>query len=435
MRILCLALLALTTIQGFTEDDDGKPKVDKQAEEVLRKTLTFYSGLKSARFLLTTTTKMSVGGLNMDMKAAIEFSIKWPNQFAIVAKEGPTRRSCYCDGKTLVTWDVTKDEYTEQPAPKSIHEAFAEGVVSVENIPLLDVYFMGSLFAENGYEYLTMRAKAVRYAGSEILEGIKVHRIVVTGFIPRKDIFIKEDAPPLLTRVIPYVEPLDVQDGDGKKPMKLDIVVTYSEWKLDLPLPDEEFVFKPGPDSLKVDRFFRRNSRFVSDPPIGKAIPQLGLKTEAGESFDFSSHKDKDVILVHLDDLSETEKNIEMLGEIAVAYKGKGVVCYAVPMDLIEGGAMLEKQLDERRQVLKNQLAAKQLPVTLIRDKKRRITNEYGFGIKWLMIGKDGTLKAAISRKLSDVQVLRDAIDRVLAGTAVPAELSQEDAPKAGARE
>lgn len=179
--------------------------------------------------------------------------------------------------------------------------------------------------------------------------------------------------------------------------------LTFSNWQIAPAATPELFAWK-APEGVT-----EQSSRSAPGGDLlGKAAPDFSLGMLGGGDMKLSSHKDKEVVIL---DFFATwcgpcRMAMPIVGQVAQAYKDKGVVLYAVNCG---------EEADKVKRFLEGQKL--DLPVAMDTDSKVQMTYGATSIPRMVVIGKDGTVQAVHAGYSPDLgKSLSSQLDTLLAG-------------------
>jgi TonB family protein len=257
-RVCSLTTFLLALSLGFTQttfSDSQKDssKIDPKAEQVVRELSEYLRGLKSFRVDITTSVKTKAQGMNMEMKSSRSLAVRRPDRFALVPKEGVEGATVICDGKKVYTYLPEVRKYTVQEAPKALDSIM---MLQMEGTGVgSDDVSIGSLLRSNPYEVIMKGVIQGQYLGMEEIDGVECHHL---KFFEREidwEMWVEVGDKPLIKRNVPDISKTLAKNADLKG-MGVEASVTFTNWAVNVDLPDDQFVFTPPASAKKVDSFF-----------------------------------------------------------------------------------------------------------------------------------------------------------------------------------
>ncbi|TAN36337.1 MAG: DUF2092 domain-containing protein [Verrucomicrobia bacterium] len=385
--------------------------VDAKADAVLTQLDTFYHGLKSLKLDLDVQLHMQAEGMKQEIASVWSVAMQRPNKLAILHKMGQNQFTFVCDGtKTYVHIPMIK-RYLEKPAPASLDVFFTE---QSEAAMLLQqgVPFFASLIAPNPRVRLLEDVASVTYAGMEMWQGAECHKLHGEQTQFDWDLWIGTGKQPVVRKVVMDMGKTAKGLADRAPQMKAvqwQIEIQFNQVEANPTFTDDTFKFTPPANAKKVDSFKpQANAEEEPHPLLGKVAPDFELSLLDGSKAAFAKHKGKDVVLL---DFWATwcgpcRKSLPLLADVAVKFKDKGLVFYAVNQR-------------ENAEAIKDFLAKQNLKLTVALDSEGKLGEAYGVeGIpQTVLIGKDGVVQVVQVGYAPDMKdTLTKQIEDVLAG-------------------
>jgi peroxiredoxin len=382
---------------------EGKAAIDAEADKLLRKLGDFYKGVRSADVEVSVQVIQEIPGASKrehKMKAAL--SVARPNRLSLRITEspdGPTR--LVSDGKTVWTHAEGLKQFIVDDAPKDLETLFRDhthlSMFMGEMGPLT------AMFRDRPRDMMLDGVSSLKVVGTEEVDTIKCVRLHGEQEDMDWDLWVQVGSQPTLCKFTfsPLKGMLATAPDQVKeklKSAKMEVAVRYANWKFDTAQPEATFVFEPPKDATKVAQFAaleaapppqpgepaqpaRERPESLKDKPA----PAFALDLLAGGKMELAQHKGKDVVVL---DFWATwcgpcVRALPALGEVADAFKDKGVAVYAV-------------NLQEEADAVKKFIEAKKLALPVAMDIKGEIAKLYLVsGIpQTVVIGKDGNVAA-----------------------------------------
>jgi thiol-disulfide isomerase/thioredoxin len=197
------------------------------------------------------------------------------------------------------------------------------------------------------------------------------------------DIWIEVGNRPVVHKVQPDLTKQLAGSGGQFDGVKLNYVVTLSDWNVAPKFTDADFTFTPPADAEKADTLFETPEE-PTHPLLGQAAPAFTTTDVEGHPIELQKYIGKNVVLL---DFWATwcgpcVQAMPEVDEVAKKFKDKGLVFYAV-------------NVGEEAGAIKDFLANAKLEVPVAKDTDNKISALYKVeGIpQTLLIGKDGKVQ------------------------------------------
>ena len=430
-QLVALMLVLLLGAQSFAGEPPAapaapatpavpaKPVVDPKADEVIKKVVEYYKGVKTAETTVETTMKMENGAQKQEMNSTCELAIERPNKLlAKVTEKMSGGGTVVSDGTKLYMHLPMMKKYAEQDAPKTMDEILDSPVAMVAqfaNIVLV-------LFSNDPYVKIMDDVTKVTYVGQDDIDGKKHDHIKFIQSTIDLDVWFEASEKPIVRRIKPDLSRQFAQNGQQFQNMKMDGTVEVKNWKDNQPIAADKFTFAVPAGAEKVDSvqkiFARGPAGAEGEDPAGalkgKPAPEFSIDLLGGGKASLAEHKGKNVVIL---DFWATwcgpcVRGLPIVTEIAKQYADKGVVFYA--MNEGEDAPTIEPFLKEKKLELKVGL-----------DKDSSVGKAYGVtGIPHtVIIDKEGVIRVVhVGFSPGLKGELTKELDEILAGkTAAPA--------------
>ena len=230
-----------------------KLDIDKKSEEILKKVSDFYAAQKTVQVKVIQETKMDMQGQKNESKREFEVLAEKPNKLFLKSLSGEGQT--IIDVKKMYAYREKAKQYTEKDAPADF-VPFIKGDERIDGVGRFgnNVLLALTMLSKNPYDTLTQTAEKIEYKGQEDIAGVKQDHLKISEKTRDFDLWIKSGDKPLIIKSIPDMEKFMKsrgREGQGK----MDITVSFENWKFDEKIPQEKFSFTPGKDDKKVDAF------------------------------------------------------------------------------------------------------------------------------------------------------------------------------------
>jgi outer membrane lipoprotein-sorting protein len=241
------------------------------AEQILKNMENATKNAKSYQMKMNVSVKMTMsggsaagapGGGNMNMTMTLSMAMVKPNKIRVESKNSQmpgANMTIVSNGKTLWTYNGMLNQYTEKPAPAD----------------LTKMNFSQTGGFINPTQDLTKNLKSAKLVGSEKVGKVDAYVIEAVVALPQMGPMGGGQGLPFkmwigkqdhmlykfsanMTNTMPIPQPPS-QGGAPSQPqtmtMKLSFAGTVSDVKLNTPIPEAVFTFKPPAGAKKVEQF------------------------------------------------------------------------------------------------------------------------------------------------------------------------------------
>jgi thiol-disulfide isomerase/thioredoxin len=389
--VVVAALSAACAINSFGQQPKDLPipaipgvaQIDPAVEKPLRGMTDYYRRTKTMSAKVKSTLQIEAVGMKQEMAMSHSFAFERPNRVAMRFSESgvmPMGYTLVSDGKEVSAYVPMFKRYTRREAPEEMQELF--------NSPdlMMSAYQTGALFAllaENPYAAILDGVTKAKLIGTDKVDGVECDHLTFEQIGFDWDCWIERGEKPALRKVTLDIGKAVREHGPKEQQMQKMLSVTeFSDWKFDQPLT-ENFKFEPpaGVELSAAEPEGDEAPHMLS----GKPAPALTLPLLGEGKVDLASHKGKDVVVL---DFWATwcgpcVQGLPILAKVIDAYRGKGVVFYAV-----------NQREDEA--TIRAFLKQKKLELTVPLDRDGKIGDAYGVeGIpQTVIIDKQGVVQA-----------------------------------------
>ncbi|MDR1305146.1 MAG: DUF2092 domain-containing protein [Verrucomicrobiales bacterium] len=375
-------------------------EVSPDARALIERVGKFYDGAKTLQVEIAVANHIENQYMDTTIKSAGTLTVSRPDRVAYT-QSGQFGTTLIMDGtsKTVFFPSLKKYTVTEITAPADAEfGAVEQGLIAGTAGARPDIFFK----ADMTESWLEDAADAT-LADDETVGGVLCQRLKFAN--KRKtavELWIQKDGDPLLVKLVEKMDTTGNKEMPEQARLKMECVNTFTNWRVNEPVPDSAFVFTPPADAQKVDQLFSSSpSAAAPHPLVGQPAPEFTLTDLSGQPVSLSALRGKVVVL----DFWATwcPPCVAGLPKIwRVMQEHPDAVFYAV--NVKESAADIEKFLAKKK------LAT--LPV--LRDADGKISDDYQAKAipQTVIIGKDGVivsvhvglsgdLKAALAKDLA----------------------------------
>ncbi len=390
--ILGLTVMAVSLAAAAGRTVAAEPKIDAQADAILRAFSTYVQGLPRFSCDLTLTMKTASEGMKQEVETTYGFVMEKPNKLALRHKRGMAGNTVVSDGVKIYTCLGMVNRYEEKAAPASLEELF-------QSAPMAgNMLFLDNLLRKDVYRSILEGVSEMTLAGRETIGGRECNRLTFKQEDFDWEMWITTGEQPavLLVRTDMSKSMAAMRsDMPGMKSAKMTVENRFENWSAGADLPKDAFVFTPPEGAAKVASLFEGmdeeapgTSGEAEDPAtlIGKQAPAFDLPTLDDGRAAVPDPKLTNAVIV-LDFWATwcgpCRKALPAVVKATGAFKDKGVVFYAVNE---------QEQPDRIREFMKKNGVACRVAL----DEEGQVGNLYKVrGIpQTVLIGRDGTVQA-----------------------------------------
>ncbi|HIE22918.1 MAG TPA: DUF2092 domain-containing protein [Candidatus Korarchaeota archaeon] len=362
----------------------GPSQEEKPGKVLLKKTDEAYKSLQSYQDKTTSIMNVSAQGMEQKMKAELSIAMKRPNKLAVVLKSGMMGMTIVCNGEKMWTYMPMFKKYTVENAPESLEELIeSASMMGMAGRSIIII----TLFGDNPYEMLMEGVERVKLVGEEIVEGTKMHHIIL--YQEEMDIDLWIDAGDYLIRKVRMdmskIMEKQKEIMPGLADMKMILEELHSDVRIAEDIPDTRFIFKAPEGARETDDLFGGFGPPAEPSPlVGKETEDFTLEGfEEGVLIHPMDHKGKVIML----DFWATwcgpcRKDLPVLQRIYEKYKDKEFVFIAV--NAMEDREKVEEFIKKGNHTF---------PVALDKDGKVGELYKVEAYPTLILIGKDGKIQ------------------------------------------
>ncbi len=173
LSVLCFALVSAP---AHCADSNEAPTIEKQADELLRRTSDFLADLKQFRIDADTTTDhLLFSGQKVQHGAMVDVSVRRPDRLRANIKGDLRNLQFFFDGKKITLMDLDLKLYAETKVPPTIDAALDHAGQKFALVaPLADFLYTSP------YDVLTENVLSGFYVGPSMVNGVKTHHLAFT---------------------------------------------------------------------------------------------------------------------------------------------------------------------------------------------------------------------------------------------------------------
>jgi thiol-disulfide isomerase/thioredoxin len=346
---------------------DSKPELDRETTQILKRMAEFYKDLQTMAVELDIEMKMEMQGMRTEMEFGFEVAAERPNKLAMTSKNGALMAglTLISDGEKVYTHMQMLNQYMVTEAGEDFEEMFQESEIEIlmgdptgGQMALLD-----RLLAPDPYAALLLDVQSGSYAGKTKVGEAEAHHLQFRADNLDWEIWVSAGEEPRLLRFAPdmsrvFEEMEQVEGMPDFSQMKMNLMVNYSNWKINPEFSKEQFVFKAPEGAREVENFFaeaveKQDPQESPEGLVGQAAPDFELELLEGGRMSMEKHRGKEIVIL---DFWATWcgpciRAMPILMEVAQDYSDKGVVLYAI--NLREQPQMVRAFLEKQKWELK----------------------------------------------------------------------------------
>ena len=363
-----------------------------------------------------TTVKMGPAGSLEETQYSYTVSLERPGKVSILA-EGPNAVDVVCDGTHLLGFNHRSMQWSQEAAPATADDAILAAQTD-------QVAYFALSFALPEIRHIMLGGTTQgAYAGLQSVDEIPAHRLHFEQPDMLWDLWVRDgDSPEPLQLEVEVVPATATYKGGQTSPpaptYTWHMIMKFSGWSFDRPLPTEAFTFTPPEGAEHVFTVFERKSGLAGKAVSTPALPRL----DDGE-VKLSDHVGKDIVVL---DFWATWCNpcpslVRRLSSLVEQYKDQRVVLYAV-------------NWCEDPKLVRSFLQSQDLGAPVLLDADGAAGRQFGVeGVPVVVtIGRDGKVQAVHHRCLDanfDARVQRELDALVSRESSAPAPPPSEAPP------
>jgi len=376
--------------------------VERRAARILRNASNTLAAAKTFRLRMSISQKVKADGKENQFGVKYTLSVARPDKMMLtcVDGDGPT---VVCDGKRLSVCIPALKKYAQWRAIGELHELYLPGTEAEFMLRRSGLLFLKDFLDRKPLVSLTQSVSSVAAIGSERIDSRLCHRLEFRGKGEDQRVWINRGEAPLIHRLSVQI----LRPRRGKSPVQIDVVRDLSDWKTNLKLPADTFVFKPPADAQAVAVFIPREHP-GAHPLLGREAPDFKLRLLNGSKLDMAKLKGKGIVILDF--------WASWCGPCAVAMPEVAAVADSYPRRDVR---LIAINQGENFRAIRSYLKATGLKVEVAVDTAAATRELYGArGLPHLVvIGKDGKIRYIHTGYSAYLQVqLRRQIDSLLAG-------------------
>lgn len=412
-----VAAIWLAAAAAYAVAVDGvKPKVDPQADKLLKTFCETVQAMPRFACDLTLTMKTASEGMKQEIETTYGFAMEKPNKLALRHKRGAPANTVVSDGTTL--YIAVGNRYQAKEAPKALEDLF-------QSAPMAgNMLFLDNLLRKDVYAAIMDGVTQTSYAGRETIDSQACDRLSFKQDEFDWDMWITTNDKPVVVRVLTDMSKSMATmraDMPGVKAASMTVENRFEKWSTG-DLSKDTFVFVPPEGAKKVPSLSEESDEEAPETGddatapgelIGKPAPAFSLPTlDGGKARMPDPTLTNNVIVL---DFWATwsgpgRKDLPLVAKVAAAYKDKGVVFCAVN----------EQEVEDR---IGDYLKKLNLTCPVALDRDGEVGGLYRVrGIpQTVLIGKDGKIRAIHVGLVPDFEaVLTHELDALIDGKPLP---------------
>ncbi|HSW45304.1 MAG TPA: DUF2092 domain-containing protein [Phycisphaerae bacterium] len=401
------------------------PAVERQVDPAADRLLRAWSEtLRSARRFqvdVRLSVRIQSSADSTQLSSSYLLAAEHPNKLAILPQKTASDPMLVCDGKQLYAFLPLLNRYSVGPAPAGWDQLRATDASTALLAGGSGLIHLLHLLAADPYEELVAIGAQITDLGTEDIDGSRSHRVRVAQHHLLTDVWIQDGPQPVIRRMMPSLAgpPGSATAPAGpeaarpaRAPILLESTLTFSDWRLDSPLPVSTFEFIPPPQAQRVEQLLPGTQRRDRHPLVGQPAPAFRVDLLDGGSFDLASVKGLKVVVLDFwaSWSGGSAERLPLHNRLAQAYTGLPVEFIALNIEDMERFA--------RSFLRSNNIG---LPVAIEADEAVAKLYKVQKLPQTFLIDAAGIVRAAYEPFPANVQnTLRAELDRVLKAKPLP---------------
>jgi len=219
---------------------DGKPAIDPQADELLRRMGDY---LAQAQFFSVTAEIWQdvqlASGQRAQAGRTVDLQVRRPNRFHAEVRSTRRNRGLYYDGKSITLFNRVQNFYGSIPAPATLDEALDAACERFGiTMPLED------LVVSDPYQNAIHKAISGTDIGPVTVLGIPCEHLAFSQGMVDWQIWLEAGARPVPRKMV-----ITYKDEEGSP----QYTAIFSGWDFETKLPDFLFNFEPPSGASKIN--------------------------------------------------------------------------------------------------------------------------------------------------------------------------------------
>jgi hypothetical protein len=238
-RTFSVALCSLLVMGSIIAADNPPPTIHPEADRLLRQSSDRLAGAKTVSFHAEVWEDSVVDTHKVSSTSTVDVRLRRPDRFQMEVHSPTHSRGYWFDGRTLTVLDRTKNLYSTIALPGTIDKAIdvANKQFGI-NIPLAD------FLVNDPYASAMAGTKGGANFGQTAILGTPCQHIAFNNNQLDWQLWIANEAQGLPRKlVITYKQ----------EPLQPQVLMLFTDWKLNEDIPDSTFVFTPPKGSAKVE--------------------------------------------------------------------------------------------------------------------------------------------------------------------------------------
>ncbi len=236
-KILCSLIVGISI--GIPQLVFAEPKIEPEAEKVLKKLEAYMSSLKALEMVVSVTEESVYGDtLKLQQGGIKTVFIRQPSMLSVTTHADYQNTQLTLNDGRFTLFDEDVNVYAQASVPKALKEALATLSKKYNSAP------PGSeLFSGQAYEVLVEKASKVMYLGTGNVNGVACHHVV--GVLPDMDwqLWVRAEGDPQICKYIVT---------DRAVPLAPQYSMIFTKWKKNTKIPDSVFEFRAPADAESI---------------------------------------------------------------------------------------------------------------------------------------------------------------------------------------
>jgi hypothetical protein len=235
---LCLVSSGMVLAAESAPDTPANPAIEQKALDLLENMSDYLAAAKTMTFTANAMVTAPVRGQLLNFFSNSNVTVKRPNGLKVETRSDSRPTNFYFDGKTMSILSPREKMFASIAAPATLDELFPFAVEKAG----INTNF-SDILTSDPYAYMTYGLTSAFSAGQSTVRGVLCDHLAFRGDGIEWQIWISTGKKPLpLMMTITYTDLAD----------KPSLLLRYSDWKLNVPVAKDAFVFKKPAGATQI---------------------------------------------------------------------------------------------------------------------------------------------------------------------------------------
>jgi hypothetical protein len=224
--------------------------VPAEVETAIRRVSDYYGRLHTVQVKVQTVVRLEPAGEQKPIQSLYDVTLRKPNRASMRLTSSYPSPTYVCDGKTLYAYRADTNQYTSKEAPADMDGIFQHSQLNSLSLGCL---LAKTFLNKDPRQNLLKGVRQGRLEGTETLDGVSCARVKLSREGSDVELWIPKEDPPLVRKVVTISTRGGAIQRGNPQVIQAQVIVTFTDWKIDPELTGDPFVFTPPVGAKRVE--------------------------------------------------------------------------------------------------------------------------------------------------------------------------------------